>query len=388
MVAAPSQICGKIGHSAVGIALVAINSKISPVRRRFLATLVVAVLVACALLVWRLVSRAEEAGAYAVCTSQAGGLRLWYPAASATAFAKLASRLSLQPECADAAIAEHAQPFPVLLYFGGWPGTEVNNFELINSLVRAGFVVATPLQFPGGPEAPMSFSSESAYRDTLSRADARVRSMSIVARSAVDRLVALANGESLASGEPRTRFAGRLDSARIGIWGYSFGGAIAAQTAWLDPRIEAVVNIDGWSFGDAAIHGVRQPYLIVSDDTPAPGPADLASSDPVRRYTSMLTRDDVERLLRNFSVNGGYFVTVAGTDHSDFYDRSRRSRLRELLGGGRDRAGRVQQLLRAYVLAFFRSTLEGIRSPLLEGSAEEFPDARLRRWQGTPEGER
>jgi dienelactone hydrolase len=362
----------------VGIAWAVTISKQS----RVLTTLVVAVLAGCALLVWRLVSRADEAGGYAVCQSQAAGLRLWYPAASAAPLAQLASRLTLQPECADAAIAAHPQPFPVLLYFGGWPGVEVNNLELINSLVRAGFVVATPLEFPGGPEAPMSFASESAYRDTLSRADARVRLMGVAARSAVDRLVALANGE------PHTQFAGRLDSGRIGIWGYSFGGAIAAQAAWLDPRIRSAVNIDGWSFGDAAIHGVHQPYLIVSDDSPAPGPADLASSDPVRRYTSMLTRDDVARLLHNFSVNGGYFVTVAGTEHADFYDRSRRSRLREMLGAGRDRAGRVQELLRAYVLAFFRNTLEGVRSPLLEGSAEEFPEARLQRWEGTLDGKR
>jgi dienelactone hydrolase len=222
----------------------------------------------------------------------------------------------------------------------------------------------------------MDFSSAAACEDTLRRADARVRALAREAVALVDSL------ESLNRHDPTGRFAGHLEMSRVGILGYSFGGAVAAQAAWLDQRFQAVLNVDGWSFGDAAAAGISQPYLFISDDTPLPTEADVASNDPVLRYTSMLTRADYPRLLHNLARNKGIFLRVAGTSHASFVDRGRIARIREILGlpgaspGGKQ--VRIQRILRSYALAFFRTHLQGIPAELLRGPSSQFPEVHWR----------
>jgi len=355
------------------------NLKNPHVRSRLPAAIVLALLAAGAVVAWRLMSCADCAVPYGVCRTDVTGMRIWYPTSEPARLTQLWSKFRMEPHCHDAALAQAEQPFPVLLYFGGWPGTEVNNVELIQALVETGYVVATRI-YPPSSERPMDFSSQAAYEDTLLRADKQVRALAGDATTLVDRLIALN------AGQPASVFSGRLATTEIGILGYSFGGAVAAQAAWTEPRIKAVLNIDGWSFGDAAVHGVRQPYLMISDDTPIPGPADLTSADLNHRFTSWLTKQDFYRLLHNFPLNGGVFVTVRGTQHADFSDRGRRSRWRDALGLPADRAGRVQMLLRTYTVTFFQGALRRIKSPLLEGPSAQFPEAQLRRWDGTKEG--
>jgi dienelactone hydrolase len=350
------------------------------VHRNVSRTIAITLLAGCALLVWRLLTSDDCAScSFGVGMQDQADMRLWYPACSPSRLARVRAQLFLTPECPDAQVADAGQPFPVLLYFGGWPGTSINNVELIHSLVRSGFVVVARL-YPPSAERPMDFSSNAAYQDTLLRAGTQVRALARDASALTDRVVALN------AGRPESRFAGRLATSKIGIFGYSFGGAVAAQAAWSDPRISAALNIDGWSFGDAAIHGVRQPYLLISDDSAIPGPDDLVATDPVHRYTSILTKDDIDRSLHNLMLNGGLFVVLAGTGHGDFPDRGTASRLRDKLGLSVTHAGRVQQLLRAYTVAFFESVLRGADSPLLRGPSREYPEVRLESWKGTKEG--
>jgi dienelactone hydrolase len=306
----------------------------------------------------------------------------------------------LDADVRDVPPAVTGQSLPVLIYFGGWPGTGIDNRELIRALACQGFVVAArreqmvsepqsvvrpqPLSHSraqsrpdsAAGERPMDFSSAVAYEDTLRRADARVRKLAREAVALVDSL------ESLNRHDPTGRFTGHLDMSRVGILGYSFGGAVAAQAAWMDPRFQAVLNVDGWSFGDAAVEGIRQPYLFISDDTPLPTDANIASSDPVLRYTSMLTRADYPRLLHNLARNNGIFLQVAGTSHTSFVDRGKASRIGEMLGlacaspGGK--LARIQRILRSYALAFFRTHLQGTASELLGGPSSQFPEVRFR----------
>jgi hypothetical protein len=67
-------------------------------------------------------------------------------------------------------------------------------------------------------------------------------------------------------------------------------------------------------------------------------------------------------------------------------DRGRAARIREILGLGQPAAGRgegarVQEVLRSYALAFFRSHLQGIPSELLRGPSVKFPEVQFRALQ-------
>ena len=327
---------------------------------------------------WRTAKLANrQAAEPGVGTAQLPQGRLWYPVAPPTVVGRLRAFFLPGEFQRDAALAATGPRLPLIVYFGGWPGTGIDNNELIRALVGEGFVVAATNAEPDAVE-PMDFSSAAAYENTLRRADTRAR---LLARKAVDLIASL---ESLDRLDPQGRFTGRLDMSHVGILGYSFGGAVAAQAAWLDGRFRAVVNLDGWSFADAAVEGIQQPYLYISDDTPMPTAADLASSNPDRRYTSELTQNDQPRLLHNLARHAGIYLLLSGTNHSSFVDRGLLSRVREFFGFPPDSGTRVQEILRAYVPAFFRSRLQGVESPLLRGRVSRFPEVRFPPLESVP----
>jgi len=272
---------------------------------------------------------------------------------------------------------------PILLYFPGWTGTEIDDVFLVSDLVSHGFIVVT-VRYPtadeiaqagfelrGEPAGLMDFSSQRAFEHTLALGDAKVRARARDASDVLDRL----NDLDVQQGP----FAGRLDFDRVGIWGFSLGGAAAAQAARIDPRIKAVVNLDGWLFADAAMYGVRQPYLLMSDASPLPQPAALTAASPVVRYTAILDQGDYDRQVAGLKRHGGYFLTIDGTTHMSFTDTAARSRLRRLTGGG---APRALTIVAAYLCGFFETHLLAEPSALFEQAPSPFPEAHLQAWPG------
>src|SRR6184192_4965336 len=66
----------------------------------------------------------------------------------------------------------------------------------------------------------------------------------------VDRLERLSSG----------KFAGRLDTTRLGVFGHSFGGAQAAQFCAQDPRCKAGIDVDGSLHGSVIQAGIHKPF--------------------------------------------------------------------------------------------------------------------------------
>jgi len=275
---------------------------------------------------------------------------------------------------------------PILLYFPSWTGTEIEDVFLVSDLVSNGFIVAT-VRYPtadeiakagsalrGEPVGAMDFSSEQAFEHTLALGDAKVRARARDASDVLDRLKDLNVQQGF--------FAGRLDLDRVGIWGFSLGGAAAAQAGRIDRRIKAVVNLDGWLFAEAAVHGVQQPYLLVSDASPLPQPAELTSANPVVRYTAVLDQGDYDRQTAGLKRHGGYLLTIDGTTHVNFTDAPARSRFRRLTGGGTLDATRALTIVAAYLRGFFETQLLAEPSPLFGKAPPPFPEAHLEVWPG------
>jgi predicted dienelactone hydrolase len=287
---------------------------------------------------------------------------IWYPVASA-------------PE----------QGWPVLVYLPGWGGTVVENHFLIGDLVSHGFVVVA-LRYPTGreiaaasktgailraePAGEMDFSSAEALRRTVDLGDDKVRGRARDVGRVLDRLQQLDR-------DPTSPFDGQLDLARIGAWGYSLGGASAAEAAWLDRRIKAVVNLDGWLFAEASTNGVPCPYLVIGDATPLPGPEALSSPDPVTRFHAMLDRQDYDRQIAGMKRHQGFLVTIDGTSHLSFSDAAVQSRLRRLSRLGNRADERALRVTASYLEAFFETCLLDRPSPLLAGAAADYPEAHL-----------
>lgn len=309
----------------------------------------------------------------------APAVQVWYPAPRTVA---------------DAPLAPSRSPFPVLVYFPGWEGTRVDNLHLIRLLASNGFVVAA-VHYPAPDPAmsaasrgrliaqlnrQMDFSSAAAGDLAFRRAAERVRARAADASAVLDRLT------QLDTHDPAGRFTGRMDLGRVGILGFSLGGAVAAQACWGDARFKAALNMDGWLFADAQVQGIVQPYVVMTGyDSPA-AVADLRSPNPWVRLPAQYDALDGSRGDVNFRRHGGYIVVIPGTEHEEFTDAAWRIHLRPLLHA-HPLAGRHAALATyAYVLAFFRMTLEGVDSPLLDGDhgIAGGVRVRVRHWPAPP----
>lgn len=73
----------------------------------------------------------------------------------------------------------------------------------------------------------------------------------------------------LASSEMEKRFPfleNRADTSKIGSYGQSFGGAVAGQLSFVDKRIKATANLDGFQFGDIYNSELNKPVLALHSD--------------------------------------------------------------------------------------------------------------------------
>jgi predicted dienelactone hydrolase len=173
-------------------------------------------------------------------------------------------------------------------------------------------------------------------------------------------------------------FAGRLDLERIGIYGWSFGGAVAVQMTADDPRIKAAMNHDGQLFGDVRQRGTSRPVMQIDHGV------DDALMHPekdrplVREMSALVAGWD--STARSRSTADWYKIVITGTDHADFSDLA----LFYPRDAGRIDPKRGHEIINAYTLAFFDRYLRGTSSALLAGPARAFPEASFQSWLQTP----
>jgi dienelactone hydrolase len=279
-----------------------------------------------------------------------------------------------------AALSRDRMRYPVLLSLPGWAGSRVENTAFMQDLASRGFVVVgigyddpacAGADRSAGDDAAteMDFSSQAGFEHTLGVAHQKIGRVAEAASHVVDAL------ETLDRADPNGRFRGRLDLDRVGVVGYSLGGAIAMQLCWRDDRLKAAVNIDGWLFDAAPGGWIEQPFMFISDDSPAATAADLSDPDPIRRYTAILDDESDRRILTEFPKHGGVGVVVLGSNHLDFSDMAYLSRLALLQGRRSD--GAPIRIAADYSAAFFGQILNGEASPLF---SNPLANVRLHTW--------
>lgn len=292
---------------------------------------------------------------------------------------------------AGAPVSKAAVKYPVLLYFSGAAGTEVDGGNLVREIVSHGFVVATvhyPVEYPElSPKALAKrradleqqlfyFPSEAAFNQALEKINLRVRERAQDASSILDALT------KLSAGSDGDGLAGRLDIDRAGILGFSFGGSIAAEAHSLDPRFKAALNIDGWHFGNAA-NSVAFPYmLIMSEETRLLNETKLSPSSPSQlRYSWLLTSCDFAKPIAGMRNRGGYLVNIAGTRHINFSDGAFSGSLfRRTPGVGPISPNRAFHIMASYAIALFEIYLKDRPPSLLNSISGAYPEASLQVW--------
>jgi predicted dienelactone hydrolase len=166
---------------------------------------------------------------------------------------------------------------------------------------------------------------------------------------------------------PGTMWSQRLDLARLGVFGHSFGGATAAQACQMDARCKAGIDIDGDVFGDVVQTGLEKPFMVIQSN---PGTCSDASCRSFQH--------EVQAILRAAPRGAGYYIGIKGTEHFNFTDYSVSFSPARALGllGSIDGV-RGLQITRAYVRSFFDTYLNKTPSPLLRGPTSTYPEVQF-----------
>ena len=162
------------------------------------------------------------------------------------------------------------------------------------------------------------------------------------------------------------RFTGHLDMGRLGMLGYSFGGATALQFCHEDPRCKAGIDIDGAPYGSVVKEGLTQPFLFLLSDH-----GDLSAPE------ARAVIGDI-RSIYDRRPNGSLLLSIRGANHFSFSDQMLvKNRifigLFQLFQGGLD-GRRGLAITNEYVHTFFDVYLKGAPAGLLDNLRKSYPE--------------
>lgn len=150
-----------------------------------------------------------------------------------------------------------------------------------------------------------------------------------------------------------------VDLDRVALIGMSNGGAVAFEVARTEPRIGAVVNIDGFPFGGAWRDPLAHPALVISKERSA------SNNDVVLAANRGPSYKAVVRGATHFN-----FVTDSYLWVSAFHDRFL----------GPTEATRVNTIVDSLLIAFLEHHLLGVETASVTGLAARFPELTVSRF--------
>jgi predicted dienelactone hydrolase len=281
----------------------------------------------------------------------------------------------------DAPIAKKPGRFPVLLYQPGGGMARFTATFVTEQLASYGYVVVScdhagfdpTVLFPDGyafkadrmlAPVPTGKLEDDAPKSWEWLGNNIFPTWTADASFTLDQIVALDR-------TPGQRFQHRLDLSRIGMFGWSFGGATSLQMSKDDPRIKAAVDQDGQLFGDVAAKGTTKPIMLMHH-----GAVDQApnAADQPALVKLMQDVEEQNRSLLAHSTADRYEVTLANTQHGHFSDLLLAYPPKDQLD-----PRRAHEIIVAYTLAFFEKYLNGRDSTLLSGPSSPYPEVTFRR---------
>jgi predicted dienelactone hydrolase len=343
--------------------------------------------------------------------------QIWYPAKNGTsgsrapyvqdaeAWAQATARVMGLPEfslthfrhvttnaLASAPVADDRTSYPVLVFSSGLDGFRgVNTFQ-IEELVSRGYVVVgidqpgavALVRFPDGREIPgwppariNPLIEQSVWQQPKAPElhgtplpDGIIPYFGQDVRFALDQLT------KLNQADPQHLLTGRLDLDHTGAFGVSLGGMNVAEACSQDSRLKACLIMDVYLSSAVVTRGLRQPAMFMTRDA--------ATMRLERERFGGWTEKDIAWTLATMrAVYGnlagdGYFVEIPKMFHVNFTDLPYWSPLTTQFGltGPIDR-WRGFDLVNAYSVAFFDSSLKNQPSSLLNGPSNRYPEVNL-----------
>ena len=277
----------------------------------------------------------------------------------------------------DPDVSREQRSYPVVIMRAGASASVLNYSTLAEDLASHGYVVVgfdAPYRtgrviFPDGrviQRVEQNNPERCVVPDRTQMEQCAARILTVWTRDiafVLDRLTRMNTSDS--SG----RFTGRLDMTRVGVFGHSLGGAVAAQFCHEDSRCKAGIDIDGAPHGSVVREGLAQPFMFLLSDHGSE--TDSASVQIERDIQSIYDRIPSDRRLR---------VAIRGAFHFMFSDDGAllksgivRGVLRVLGKASID--GRRQLAVTTYcVHTFFDHYLKGTGGSRLSLSSPQYPE--------------
>jgi dienelactone hydrolase len=204
----------------------------------------------------------------------------------------------------DAEVSPQQRTYPVVMMIAG-------NTSLAEDLASHGYVVvgfdapyrSSVVVFPDGrviARAPQD------NVDLLSGPQQEKLAIKLVQAWSADMSFALDQLERMNASDPTGRFKGRLDIQRVGVFGYSLGGATALQFCHDDSRCKAGIDLDGAPIGSVVGEGVTQPFMFLMED--------MSESDEEGREIEANIHSIYDRLPSDRRLQ----IMIRGANHFQF----------------------------------------------------------------------
>jgi len=301
----------------------------------------------------------------------------------------------------NAPVASAPRRFPLLIFSHGFLSEPYLYTNQIEDLVSHGFIVAAihhtyevaVAVFADGRMVP--FSEENFRRSRVDRVEEipnerkweneRLDVWASDMRFTLDQITQLNN-----SPISKTRFSGRVDLARVGVFGHSFGGVAAGRACELDQRFKACLNQDGMG-DDGPLqhyeggHEPMQPFMFMRSPRVRQGPPSDAELKALQMTREAFEQDRAEALaqlekdLRGCS-GGAYqvWIETPGFRHNSFGDLN----LLRAAGNSEDteKALKSLRVVETYTRAFFDKYLNGAQDTLLDHAAKD-SDVKIERYE-------
>jgi hypothetical protein len=154
-------------------------------------------------------------------------------------------------------------------------------------------------------------------------------------------------------------FNGIMDVNRIGVMGYSKGGAAAGQYGLIaDDRCKAVINLGGFMFADIVEKNPKKPILIMEHVEPwAPNGLPIGE------------------LFFRRAESSAYIVAIRDALHGNFCDMTLAKKYIKIDGiVGPIEGEKFSNIMEYYVLAFFDKYVKGIPGVVIEDLSNKYPE--------------
>lgn len=319
-------------------------------------------------------------------------VQVWYPAqcsgpgqayrtAAETEFKKRHLALVRTHAAAGVPVADAVPRYPLVLFSPSWTGRRNQNTVQAEELASHGFVVAgidhpygTDLTiFPDGRVVRTSlgelldYSSDQALEASLRSAEAELQIRAGDAGFVVEAL------EGLRRSDPENPLGGRIDTARAGIFGHSFGGAVTAEVCRSNPRFVAGIDLDGLLFGEVVRTGIGKPFLTLADYSPVSLSTQLERAQGASRRELLFLLQNRQALDSCLAECQGYLVGIRGVSHMNFCDSPLYSPVKRLTHAGPIGRERAMEIINAYVVSFFQTHLQG-KPADLDALSRSYPE--------------